>query len=557
MNAWKYGALSMIPFVIGIAIVAPFKDVLYGGDDWAYAWSVQKLLESGTLLASDWVTAQAVPQVLWASLLGEIFGWSLSILNISTIVAALFAGFAFFYIVVALGFKYKIALLATVVVTVSPLYLGMAGSFMSDSMYTSLLLISSACYIRAILNRSIIFAILGGLFCGAAILNRQFGIVLLIAYALALVCWVVISSTPQRREDILKIALPGIVLPIGMFVLASINPDIVGGKTIAQGVVIDTVESVKRLFDIPKILIKSLVMYDFLIVLLVPVIIPFLLSAHTEVRSLKENQWLLVLIGVALAGGLLVWYIRTGVMVQGDIFQVNAKYGNNEIWNGRIWMGLLFICIIPGTLMIARIFRHVLQLFNAASIANLVKRVDADSSAIAVLLIILCTVGHIVLTASHMSFYNNYFLPILPLLAICMLFVLRDAKQSMPLSVGLTLILFSSSVLDLESHARYIEASWKESEILVRSGESATAIFSSPSWYGWQNSDEVHDFMRRAVDDEMTSPINVFGHAYSNARIYIVGSTMHPLYAESDPRTVSYSTLMGRRELWVLGEEFE
>ena len=108
------------------------------------------------------------------------------------------------------------------------------------------------------------------------------------------------------------------------------------------------------------------------------------------------------------------------------------------------------------------------------------------------------------------------------------------------------------------SHARYVEASWKEAEILVRSGESTTAIFPWPSWYGWKNSDEVHDFMRRAVDDdEMTSPVNVIGHAYSNARIHIVGSTMHPLYAESDPRTVSYSTLIGRRELWVLGEEFD
>lgn len=31
MNAWKYGALSMVPFLIGIAIIAPFQDVFYGG----------------------------------------------------------------------------------------------------------------------------------------------------------------------------------------------------------------------------------------------------------------------------------------------------------------------------------------------------------------------------------------------------------------------------------------------------------------------------------------------------------------------------------------------
>ena len=92
MSVLIYAILSMLPYLIGILIIAPFQDVFYGGDDWAYAWSVLNLVESSIFEASDWATAQAVPQILWGALFVKIFGWSISVLNISTIVASFFAG---------------------------------------------------------------------------------------------------------------------------------------------------------------------------------------------------------------------------------------------------------------------------------------------------------------------------------------------------------------------------------------------------------------------------------------------------------------------------------
>ena len=556
MSVLIYAILSMLPYLIGILIIAPFQDVFYGGDDWAYAWSVLNLAESSMFEASDWATAQAVPQILWGALFVKIFGWSISVLNISTIVASFFAGLAFFYMVVALGFRNNTALLATIVITVSPIYLGMSLSFMTDSMFTSLTLITSACYVRAILNKSIFFAILGGLFCGAALLERQFGIVLLIAYVLTSLFWYFTSEEFQSKKDVFKIATLGVALPILMFSVSLIYPDIIGGKTIAQAYVIDTTEAIMRLLHIPKLLIKSLITYDYLIVLLCPMFIPFLFSEREKLRYLLDNRWLLAFISLTLIAGPMVWYVSFGTGVQGDVFQVNSKYGNNEIWSEQIWMGLLLLCTIPGTLLVAKIWQLVQPLFNTSALAVIVKKTNSNSSAIAMMFIALCTVGLIILTSSHLSFYNNYFLPILPFLAICILFILRDHNQHILVSSIMTSAFFITSVLYTESTVRYVEASWKEADTLVLSGETATTIFPWPAWYGWQNTNEVHEYMRRKVD-EGSFPMNVIGQAYDDAQIYIIGSTDHPLYNESTSRSVPYDTLIRSRELWVLQKGYE
>jgi len=540
----------MIPFLFGMIVIAPFQDVFYGGDDWAYAWSVQNLIDNSKLQASDWATAPAVPQILWGALFVKIFGWSISILNISTIVAAFFAGLAFFYILVVLNFKKSTAVLSTILVTVSPLYLGMSMSFMTDSMYTSLTLLACAFYVNAILNKSSIFALIGGLFCGAAFLNRQFGIVLLIAYFLATLFWYFTSSDKQCRRDISKVAFIGTILPIFIIGISLLHPEIMGGKTIAQAYVIDTRESIMRLFDIPKLLIKILIMFDYLIVLLCPLLISFFFSERKKLHYLLRNKLLLVIIALFLMAGPALWFFITGVGIQGDVFQVNAKYGNNEILSELTFTAFFILCILPGTLLIAKTFKLIRASYNTSTYHDFLKKVNTDPSSIAILLIFLVAFGQAILTASHLSFYNNYFLPILPFFAICMLFVLKDMNQNIYLSNSLVMIFFLCSVLYTESTARFVEASWEEADVLVVSGKAPSTIFPWPAWYGWRNANEVHDFMRRAVD-EGNFPMDVIGIAYKDAKTHVIGSSRHPLYNEVIDRSVNYETLLGTRKLWV------
>ena len=540
----------MTPFVIGIIIISPFQDVFYGGDGWAYAWSVQNLVIESQLQASDWATAQAVPQILWAAIFVKIFGWSISVLNISTIVAAFFAGLAFFYILVALNFKYRISILTTIVVTVSPIYIGMSMTFMTDSMYTSLILISSAFYVAAILKKKTLFALIGGLFCAAAILNRQFGIVLLIAYAMATLFWYFSSSSTHHKKHVFRIAIAGAILPVLIFGCYLIYPDFFGGKTIAQAYVIDTRESIIRLFGLHLIYIKSSITFTYLIVLLCPIIIPFFFTGRKKLSFLSNNKWLLGIIALLLSAGPAVWFGIFGTVIQGDVFQVNGKYGNKEILSELIFSALFILCLIPGTLLLVKTWKLIQSFFNINGFHGFLKKINTDSYSIAMLFIILFTIGQVFLTSSHLSFYNNYFLPILPFFAICVLLVLRDIGQNIYMSNVMVSIFFLTSILYTESTARFVEASWKEADTLVNSGYKATTIFPWPAWYGWRNIDDVHEFIKNAADDGY-SPINVLGIAFNDAQIHVIGSSRHPLYNEVIDRSVTYETLLGTRKLWV------
>ena len=60
-------------------------------DDWTYAWSVEHLLRTGELKILDWSVSLNVAQVLWGTLFCAPFGFSFTVLRLSTWVASLLA----------------------------------------------------------------------------------------------------------------------------------------------------------------------------------------------------------------------------------------------------------------------------------------------------------------------------------------------------------------------------------------------------------------------------------------------------------------------------------
>src|SRR2546430_5874257 len=76
-----------------LAMVALFVLVPPGGefatdDDWDYALTVQRLVETGRLQLSAWAQATLVFQIAWGGLFARLFGFSHTILRVSTLVLA-------------------------------------------------------------------------------------------------------------------------------------------------------------------------------------------------------------------------------------------------------------------------------------------------------------------------------------------------------------------------------------------------------------------------------------------------------------------------------------
>lgn len=120
--------------IVGTALVAvwPTAEIGYG-DDTAYAHVALVLARTGHLIYNGWETAFLIAQAYWGALFVRSFGFSFLCLRLSTIPFAL-GSVGFCYLLARrAGLQTRTSLLVTLLFGLSPLFLPVAVSFMTDS----------------------------------------------------------------------------------------------------------------------------------------------------------------------------------------------------------------------------------------------------------------------------------------------------------------------------------------------------------------------------------------------------------------------------------------
>ena len=180
--------------ICAVVIVDPVREFMSQDDGWAYARSVEHLLRTGEYRLDAWSAANMPVQIYLAAGLAEIFGYSLSLLRVSTLVLMV-AGLAALYGLLRRGsLPAWPAAVLTLGFLASPLVLMLSFTFMSDIQFTGWLLIALWLYSRGFESRSDRTLLLGSAAAACAIGTRQFGMALI---AGVVVAWVV--SRPARR----------------------------------------------------------------------------------------------------------------------------------------------------------------------------------------------------------------------------------------------------------------------------------------------------------------------------------------------------------------------
>ena len=97
-NNTKNNVLLIIVLFIVAEIVACPKGDFALNDDWSYAWSVRKYIETGNILLGDWPAMTLVAHIIYGKLFCQIAGFSFVSLRISTLVLSFFAILLFYAI---------------------------------------------------------------------------------------------------------------------------------------------------------------------------------------------------------------------------------------------------------------------------------------------------------------------------------------------------------------------------------------------------------------------------------------------------------------------------
>ena len=101
-------------------------------DDWSYIRSAQVLAQTGHLAYNGWATAMLGWQIYLGALMVKLFGFSFSILRLTELLIGMATSFLLQRTFVRTGLREWNATVATLAIVLSPLFLPLAVSFMTD-----------------------------------------------------------------------------------------------------------------------------------------------------------------------------------------------------------------------------------------------------------------------------------------------------------------------------------------------------------------------------------------------------------------------------------------
>jgi hypothetical protein len=152
-------------------------------DDWAYAESVKTLLTTNKIVIPDWSAANFFTQAIWGWLFTAIFGFSFTVLRFSTLTLGLLGVIAAFKLSREIGVPIIIAVLGALILMINPIYFASSNTFMTDIPFFTISTLALLFLTKVINTDDTVYLILGIITLGLALLIRQLGFAIAIAYA--------------------------------------------------------------------------------------------------------------------------------------------------------------------------------------------------------------------------------------------------------------------------------------------------------------------------------------------------------------------------------------
>jgi Dolichyl-phosphate-mannose-protein mannosyltransferase len=187
-TTWRY--ITSQSLLLPLILLLLFTNLLVSpvgefslNDDWIQAKAVKLFLEEGHYRNHPYMAATFIAQAYWAALFCKIFGFSFTVLRVSTLVLSVVASWAMARCALALGFARNLALLCGALVAINPLILNLSYSFMTDVPFLAMSILSGLFFLLALQTPSAKLIFWGSLFAEVAFLVRQFGVMLPVAFA--------------------------------------------------------------------------------------------------------------------------------------------------------------------------------------------------------------------------------------------------------------------------------------------------------------------------------------------------------------------------------------
>lgn len=549
-QTWVGVGLILAVFMLLLVFINPLRNVAIA-DDWDYARSARQLLYTGIFRRSEIMTASAFFPAIWGALFAKLFGFSFVTLRLSTLVLALGALIFFYALLGELDFQGARRVLAVLTLLVSPVFVFLAFSFMTDMSFLFAIVGALYFFVRAHHRQDLRWMFIGSLFSGLAFLTRQLGILIpFIVGMMILLDWPasIFPAKPGGRVR-LRWFLAAVGVPGVVFCLYFAWAKFLGGATWADGA-----RTFGRTWDFWR----------------QPDIAGFLLRRFVEA---------IVTLGVYI---LPLWFGLAPALPEG------WRQWRQSGWWRKIALGFLAALFAAVVIRLAgrdewfpylpdQLTRHGMRPYLAYIAYTLnIQRPLVVPLSLSVLLtglgvvagLILCdgmlrrmtgraapefalvygtTLALAAATMTFFSFYEHYLLALMPGVIILVLDMTRRVHFSPgSATVGFLLVAVCSMAL-MRDYFSFTELKWNTAEALHRAGVPIEQIDAGFEWDGWHLYDESVAYIQANH-----LPMEVTPWEYIWDPQYIFTFAPVPGYRVEQPLTFSTPLRPGGTDLLLL-----
>ncbi len=177
--------LVMVVWLLAVAVVRPVGEFPLN-DDWSWGLTAKDLAEGKGYHPTGWTEMTLFTHAVWGALFCLPQGFSFTALRFSTLVLALVGVFALYALIRQLGKSRRLALVGAAALAWNPIYFALSNTYMADVPFTTIALLSVFFFVRNLQSESKRDLIYATGFAVLAVLSRQMGLCLPVAFGIAL-----------------------------------------------------------------------------------------------------------------------------------------------------------------------------------------------------------------------------------------------------------------------------------------------------------------------------------------------------------------------------------
>ncbi|WP_226573768.1 ArnT family glycosyltransferase [Microseira wollei] len=398
-----------------VILVNPIGDFPLN-DDWAYGRSVQSVIEKGDFQISDWTATNLFSQVLWGALFCWPFGFSFTALRFSTLILGLIGVVTTYGLLREINTSYKFSILGALLVAINPIYFELSNTFMNDVPFFAFTAVSLYFLLRGIKYESKIAITFGFLMAGVAILSRQAGLAIPLAFGCAYIMkkGFVISNFVKGFSP----TLVGIAIQVGYqkwLQLTMRSPQSYGDQinTLVKEV---SLGLSNVFFNYSQITLFSLI---YLGLFILPLLI---LSACQNFKTYSNRQKTLLLIATSFFFVVALNRLISRNLIMPFVGNILVDFGLGPVGlinsylpqAPRIWIAATAIGLVGAALLLQYLFLAIGQILARNSSPETLEKKWGTTLILSFVVIYFFPLGLLGLT--WQGFYDRYLIALLPFL---------------------------------------------------------------------------------------------------------------------------------------------